>query len=122
MKYINQASIDSLKELQKESGYELLNSLIQIYLEQAPQMVKQIQGALIDKNLDTIRAVAHSLKSSSATLGAESISNNCKALEDEISLASTPNMTLIQGWITELSSTMPPVLMELKKIMQPEDV
>lgn len=47
-----------------------LHKIINLYLTDAPQDLIRMQQALSSNDLDTLRRLAHSLKSSSANLGA----------------------------------------------------
>jgi len=64
-----------------EEPQDALSMLLELYLEDAPQLVKDIVQASALPDLDAVRFAAHSLKSSSATLGAQRLSSLCRQLE-----------------------------------------
>lgn len=65
-------------------GDDLKSSLamvLELYLEDAPQLVVAIVQSSAQPNLDTLRFSAHSLKSSSGTLGAMRLASLCQQME-----------------------------------------
>ncbi|HWS39837.1 MAG TPA: Hpt domain-containing protein, partial [Arenimonas sp.] len=65
--------LDIVKDLQEFMG-EDYQSLIRIYLEDSPKLLQQIQSALVIQDTAALVNPAHTLKSSSANLGAVSLS------------------------------------------------
>jgi PAS domain S-box-containing protein len=57
------------------------NELIVIFLEEVPGKLTMLRQALTDENAHTLSLIAHSLKSSSAQLGALHFSTLCRELE-----------------------------------------
>jgi HPt (histidine-containing phosphotransfer) domain-containing protein len=64
-----------------ENAAELLAVLIHNYLEDAPKLLAQIQAAVQQQDAAILRYAAHTLKSSSATLGAMTLAQLCQELE-----------------------------------------
>jgi signal transduction histidine kinase/CheY-like chemotaxis protein len=62
----------------------LLARLIETYLTIAPQLLCQLSAAAMDANPELLRTTAHSLKSSSANVGAAKLSELCHDLEDQV--------------------------------------
>ncbi|HRD74449.1 MAG TPA: response regulator [Hyphomicrobiaceae bacterium] len=60
---------------------ELLRRLIRTYLDYAPKAISDLKTANDAKDMLSLKMVAHSLKSSSANLGAQRLSALCKDLE-----------------------------------------
>ena len=92
---INQKTLDSLRALQKEGAPDILTKIIRVYLEEAPKLLAQIDAAIATADSLAVQQKAHSLKSSSANLGALQLTNFCKALETcgrEATLAETPQL------------------------------
>jgi HPt (histidine-containing phosphotransfer) domain-containing protein len=56
---------------------ELLNS----YLEDAPQLIQQMRDGLAAGDVETVRRAAHSLKSNSASFGANRLAGAARELE-----------------------------------------
>lgn len=59
----------------------ILAKIITIYLDTSPEQISALKQAYAQENRDVVRKTAHSLKSSSANLGAETLSAVCKRLE-----------------------------------------
>ena len=64
-----------------EDGAELLNQLIDTYLCESPKFVGAIEQSTTQADAATLNISAHSLKSSSAALGATRLAKLCKELE-----------------------------------------
>ena len=59
----------------------LLARMFATFAEHAPKMCGRIETAVIDANVDALRIAAHSLRSSSANVGAQRMSGLCRELE-----------------------------------------
>ncbi len=59
----------------------LARRILQIYLDSSGPLMTQIEQAIAASDADTLRRAAHSLKSSSANVGAETLSSLFKGLE-----------------------------------------
>lgn len=74
--------IDRLRGVGEESrGAALLARVSKLYLEQAPELLAAARSALDAGDTAAVGMAAHSLKSSSANLGAIQLSARCAALE-----------------------------------------
>jgi len=71
---------ETLEELHAVIGAETAR-IINVYLEDAPQLVAQLEQAALGPDFDALRDAAHSLKSSSANLGAMALSAAAKRIE-----------------------------------------
>ena len=71
---------ETLEELHAVIGAETAR-IINVYLEDAPQLVAQLEQAALGPDFDVLRDAAHSLKSSSANLGAMALSAAAKRIE-----------------------------------------
>lgn len=67
-------------DLQEVMGSDY-QSLVRIYLEDSPKLISQIQTALTHRDCQALVAPAHTLKSSSANLGAIALSEMAKTIE-----------------------------------------
>jgi signal transduction histidine kinase/CheY-like chemotaxis protein/HPt (histidine-containing phosphotransfer) domain-containing protein len=72
---------EELLERLRSSHPALLARLIEAYVRIAPELSSQLVVAAADINREVMRTVAHSLKSSSANVGAAELSNQCRDLE-----------------------------------------
>ena len=73
--------LQNLSELDDDDDPNFLRDLINIYLSDAPQHLKTMKEAVILGDADSLKLASHTLKSSSANLGAVSFSEVCKELE-----------------------------------------
>jgi diguanylate cyclase (GGDEF)-like protein len=74
--------LESLRALgQSGNSGDLVKRVVTLYLEQAPDLIGQISDALADGNTEQIALAAHTLKSSSANVGALQLSRQCQLLE-----------------------------------------
>jgi HPt (histidine-containing phosphotransfer) domain-containing protein len=64
-----------------EDGFELLAEVIDSYLEDAPKQLQAMQAAVKMNDATWLARTAHTLKSTSATLGAITLAQMCKELE-----------------------------------------
>jgi HPt (histidine-containing phosphotransfer) domain-containing protein len=67
--------------LAEQLSNETVAELIQIYAQNSSQQIVKLTTALNEKDLPTLAAVAHSLKSSSGNMGATELQSNCLKLE-----------------------------------------
>jgi signal transduction histidine kinase/CheY-like chemotaxis protein/HPt (histidine-containing phosphotransfer) domain-containing protein len=73
--------LDRLRALQRPGVPSVLAKLIDVYLEDSLDMMAQLKQALESGDISALTDIAHSLKSSSANLGAGRLSAVCKELE-----------------------------------------
>ena len=73
--------LQSFREMIGENADSILVEMIDCYLEDAPKLVSALISAVDQGDAKQLRACAHTLKSSSLTLGATTLSNLCKELE-----------------------------------------
>jgi len=69
-----------LDELRSMLGGEV-DRLIEVFLDDTPRLIAALETAAVGPDYDMLRNAAHSLKSSSANLGAVSLSNAAKKVE-----------------------------------------
>ena len=73
---------EGLRELGGDNAQYLITEIVQQYLEDSPLSLQTIKDAVSQKNDHQLRMAAHSLRSSSANLGALNLSLYCKELEN----------------------------------------
>jgi HPt (histidine-containing phosphotransfer) domain-containing protein len=69
-----------IEDLRDIMGPEFL-SLVRVFLEDAPRAILRLQDAAAENDLPALVAAAHSLKSTSANLGAMDLSELARQLE-----------------------------------------
>ena len=78
MSVINKATFEELKQM---SGEDFITELIDAFLDDAPNMLANMQSALDAKDVESFRRNAHSLKSNANTFGASELGELAKELE-----------------------------------------
>ena len=78
---INEMAINNIRKLQRPGRPSILNKVINAYLDKSPSLIDDLKTGADDGNATLIKEAAHSLKSSSAYIGADSLSEKCKQLE-----------------------------------------
>lgn len=95
---IDQQVIQSLLNL---GGKDLIKELKNVFISSSQNLIQEIQNALNQKDFTSLKNQAHSLKSSSANIGAMKLSSLClkienASLEKNWALAQELNQLLIQ--------------------------
>jgi two-component system, sensor histidine kinase and response regulator len=71
----------SIKAIENPSSPGLLEKLFGLYLESSSDLMQKMKEAAHQGNLDEMRRTAHTLKSSSANIGAKELSSLCAQME-----------------------------------------
>jgi len=71
---IDPVPLDAIRNLEQPGHENLLNTIIGMFLEQSVNELAGLRDALGRRSADAIREAAHSLKSSSANVGAMRVS------------------------------------------------
>ncbi|MCC5897233.1 MAG: response regulator [Phormidium sp. BM_Day4_Bin.17] len=74
---LNEKTLEDLREL------EALEELVDLYLQETPQLLEGVETAIAAQNPQQLRESAHSLKSTSAALGADPLSDLSRELEEK---------------------------------------
>ncbi len=108
---IDQAVIQDLLEMM---GNEFTD-LVRVYLEDTPKSVVQLERAAMSGNVEGLIAPAHSLKSTSANLGALSLSEMAKKIEHGARSGALPGEPVML--VGELSAEFQRVAGEFKRLL-----
>ena len=87
--------LNQIRALQRPGAPSLLAKVIGIYLNNSPTLVQRLGKAVAQGDANALLEAAHSLKSSSANLGATQLAALCKELEQrgrERRLAGVPEL------------------------------
>jgi PAS domain S-box-containing protein len=74
---LNEKTLEDLRDI------EALEELVDLYLQETPQLLDGVETAIADHNAQQLRESAHSLKSTSAALGANPLSELSRELEEK---------------------------------------
>jgi len=78
---INPLALDAIRALSTEQGELLLQRVLATFLQDTPKQLAALHAAVTESDPATIRKTAHSLKSSSANVGADTLARLFKELE-----------------------------------------
>ena len=92
-----------LVTLREEIGDAVIK-VVKVYLDDTPNSLQKMQQALTQNDLETVKRLAHSLKSSSANVGAMQMSFLARNLEQELNQG-TSDATKIAAAIKEMHDT-----------------
>ena len=67
---IEMQAINALRELSPDAGQEFLRELIQIFLQDTPQRIVELEEALAKNDIPSFTRAAHTIKGSSSNFGA----------------------------------------------------
>jgi len=98
-----------------EGDRELLEELARLFADECPKSISEIRSALNAADFALLERLAHTLKGSSATMGAESVRQIALDLEMSSRARDLPlSKNLVEGLQTEIDRLMP----ELKAIFE----
>ncbi len=78
---LNQTTLNNIRSLQREGAPDILQKIVGLYLENSSKIIDELRQAVEKEDAKKIRSTAHSLKSSSANLGADLLAETCKEME-----------------------------------------
>jgi CheY-like chemotaxis protein/HPt (histidine-containing phosphotransfer) domain-containing protein len=78
---IDAAALDQLRGMQTADGTDLVAKIVQMFISQTPALFASARAAHAGGNARDLRRAAHTLKSTSATVGATSLAKLAAALE-----------------------------------------
>ncbi|MBS0424494.1 MAG: Hpt domain-containing protein [Proteobacteria bacterium] len=79
---LNLEKLNSWRQIDPEGGAGFLKKLISIYLSSAPAFQTQIENAVHLGDKNALIKAAHTFKSSATNIGAESLAEICRQLEE----------------------------------------
>lgn len=78
---LDMSVIESLRELGGDGDDSLFRELLELYLDDSTKQLKRLEQSLASGDLKVAERIAHTLKSSSANLGAVAMSRICLEME-----------------------------------------
>ncbi|MDX2455928.1 MAG: response regulator, partial [Gammaproteobacteria bacterium] len=79
---IDQSVLDVIRDMEDEDDPDMLAEIAGLYLDRAPELLQAMQVAVANKDAEPLRIAAHTLKSSSANIGARALADLCRELEE----------------------------------------
>ncbi|MDJ0805740.1 MAG: response regulator [Gammaproteobacteria bacterium] len=102
--------LEALRQLQRPGRPDLLKKMVTLYLQETPKLLAEAQTGLVNRDAEAIRRTAHSLRSSSANMGALVMADLSRELED---LARESQLKQAGSLIDQLASNFTQVQVEL---------
>ncbi len=109
--------LSMLRQLDEKNGRNILQRSIDHFLQQTPTQVKDLRYAWNNQDTEQLRMLAHTMKSSSATLGATLFSDYCVHLE---TAARNNQLDIMHDLISALENNLPSLLNTLESIRPAE--
>lgn len=78
---INRQALENIRALSPSNGNALLERVLQAYVNDTPTHLQTLRQAIAADDASNLRKAAHSLKSSSANVGAQALAQACKEME-----------------------------------------
>ncbi len=78
---INHSALENIRALSRDNGDALVHRVIAAYVGDTPRQLHALRQALGEGDAESVRRVAHGLKSASANIGAGHLSGLCRDLE-----------------------------------------
>ncbi|MDB5919179.1 MAG: hybrid sensor histidine kinase/response regulator [Massilia sp.] len=114
---INQHALDNIRALSADRGAALVQRVVNAYVDDTPQHLQTLRRAIAGLDCGNLRKVAHSLKSSSANVGAETLAQMCKDMEQ---LGRTETTEGAAGILTDMEHEFQAVRHSLSAILEKE--
>ncbi len=113
---LDKEPLNELRKLGAEVETDLVSELVDLYLKDAPARLAALKEALIGGDAKTAEREAHTLKSSSAALGAQTMAAMCKEAEQ---LAHVSDLTAVRNALPNLESTLKALAPLLEQELSP---
>ena len=111
-KHLHTAVLDELEKLQEEGEPSLVQNIITTYINSAGAMVLSLTEMLEQADRKGAEVAAHTLKSSSANVGATHLSALCRRLESECSAGSEEDLQRLASGVVDEFEAVKMVLQE----------
>ncbi len=110
-------ALDNIRALSAERGAALVQRVVTAYVDDTPRHLQTLRRAIAGLDTDALRKVAHSLKSSSANVGADVLAQLCKDMEQ---LGRTDSTEGAAGILTDMEHEFQAVRHSLSAILEKE--
>src|SRR6185437_6058423 len=114
---LERAAIEEIRKMGGPAGDVLVTRVVGQYLGTAPRLAATIRESIEGGNTDAAWRAAHTLKSSSGTLGARKLAACCLEIEQT---ARAGNSDAVKAMLAPLDRALAEVIAELKPLGPPE--
>lgn len=112
--HVDKSVLDNFRQIQQPGKPDLIKLLVRVYLKSSPKILHDIRQAAKSNDIEKLWRSAHSLKSSSANLGARRLALICEDLE---SLGRKNRVDDPMGMVLEIETEFKAVADELEEIV-----
>ncbi len=113
---IDQQAIENLRALNPGDNDEFLREIVAIYLEDTPQRLAELDQSLAAGDVSKFTRAAHSIKGSSANLGASTVRAAAEKLEHQ---SGKQGLADVAGLMAEVKAEFARAHAELSKLLAP---
>ena len=110
---LDSGALDNIRALQREGAPDILGKIISIYFDTSAGQIQALRIAVSSQDTAEIGNIAHSLRSSSANLGAVRLSRYLKEMEKK---SRENELAGIEQLMVEVDSTYPQVCQQLQRL------
>ncbi len=114
---INHGALEHIRALSKDRGDALVHKVIHAFVDDTPLHLRTLRQAIVGADPNNMRKAAHSLKSSSANVGADHLAQLCKEMEH---LGRTATTEGASGILTTMEQEFQAVRHSLNAILDKE--
>ncbi len=82
---IDESALDAIRSLQRPGKPDILARIVNMYMEKSPELISAIREGAAANDCDKVKMAAHTLKSSSAYVGASAMAEACSRVEAKAS-------------------------------------
>jgi diguanylate cyclase (GGDEF)-like protein len=109
---LDSARLDSLRSIGRGKGSNLLQKAVRHYLEHTPSEIHRLRQAIADNDAESVRLIAHNLKSASGMLGAHSLATEFNNLDQ---MAHRHHLVSALETMATIEGLLPTVMEALRK-------
>ena len=106
--------IESLRQLTPPGEPDVLNEVLTIFLQEVPTRVERLRTFLAAGSIIEVQRSAHSLKGSAGNIGARSLYDICRQLDDK---ARSGDLPALAPLVDALASEFDKVKAEIHRLM-----
>ena len=110
---VNSSTIDSYREVMGDEWGSFIIKITDVFMDTVPNYLAEMNAAYIEKDPESLKRVAHTLKSSASTVGADEMFTICTEIEN---MAKEGDLAGSGVLIAQLERVIPIVFQELESI------
>lgn len=98
---VNITAINNIRQLQRPGKPDLLDKVLTVYFDKSPALLSSILSGVKNDDFDTVKDAAHSMKSSSAYVGADQLAEQFRKIEHAAADKRIDDLAALTGDIQE---------------------